>query len=146
MPLTSQLFLVAFDFTTVYGCDQLVVGPTTVRGGTLDLQMTDVLDLVRVAFITPISNSDHFSLSAVISMAQAVPNLCVSRRVLLKYQVNLNTICGEYWICPGVIFGQLIILLRSRTSILLLLVLRYVPTKVIHMRNKDSLCLMVNAG
>ena len=29
------------DFATVSGCDQLVVGPTHARGGTLDL-MTDV--------------------------------------------------------------------------------------------------------
>ena len=32
----------AFDFATVYGCDQLVVEPTHARGGTLDLLMTDV--------------------------------------------------------------------------------------------------------
>ena len=33
----------AFDFATVSGCDQLVVG--NARGGTLDLLMTDVPDL-----------------------------------------------------------------------------------------------------
>ena len=38
--------LAAFDFATVSGCDQLVVGPTQERGGTLDLLMTDVPDLV----------------------------------------------------------------------------------------------------
>ena len=38
----------AFDFATVSSCDQLVVGPTHTRGGTLDLLMTDVPDLVRV--------------------------------------------------------------------------------------------------
>ena len=27
----------AFDFATVSGCDQLVVGPTHARGGTFDL-------------------------------------------------------------------------------------------------------------
>ena len=43
----SLLFVVdlngvaTFDFTTMSGCDQLVVGPTHSRGGTLD-QMTDV--------------------------------------------------------------------------------------------------------
>ena len=61
----------AFDFATVSCCDQLVVGPTHARGGTLDLLMTDVPDLVRVAVVAPIGNSDHSSLSAVISMAQA---------------------------------------------------------------------------
>ena len=53
-------------------------------GGTLDLLMTDVPDLARVAVIAPIGNSDHSFLSAVISMAQAV-NLCISRKVFLKH-------------------------------------------------------------
>ena len=66
----------------------MVVGPTQARGGTLDLLMTDVPDLVRVSVVAPIGYSDHSSLSAVISMAQAVPNLCVSRKVFLKHQVN----------------------------------------------------------
>ena len=56
--------------------------------------MTDVPDLVGVAVVTPIGNTDHFSLSAVISMAQTVKNLCVSRKVVLKHQVNWNTVCG----------------------------------------------------
>ena len=60
----------------------------------LDLLMTDVPDLVRVAVVAPIGNADHSSLSAVISMAQVVPNLCVSRKVFLKHQVNWNTVCG----------------------------------------------------
>ena len=29
----------AFDFATLFGCDQLVVGPTHARGETLDLLM-----------------------------------------------------------------------------------------------------------
>ena len=41
----------AIDFATVSGCDQLVVGPTHARGGTLDLLMTDVPDQVRVAVV-----------------------------------------------------------------------------------------------
>ena len=52
-------------------------GPTHAHGGTLDLLMTDVPNLVRVFVVAPIGNSDHSSLSAVISTAQAVPNLCV---------------------------------------------------------------------
>ena len=91
---TNRHGVTAFDFATVSACDQLVVGPTHARGGTLDLLMTEVPDLVRVAVVAPIGNSDHSSLSAVISMAQAVPNLCVSRKVFLKHQVNWNTDCG----------------------------------------------------
>ena len=37
---TNRHGVAAFDFATVSGCDQLVVGPTHVRGGTLDFLMT----------------------------------------------------------------------------------------------------------
>ena len=90
---TNRHCVAAFDFATVSGCDQLVVGPTHARGETLDLLMTDVPDLVWVSVVAPIGNSYHSSLSAVISMAQAVPKLCVSRKVFLKHQVNWNTVC-----------------------------------------------------
>ena len=76
-PLKNRHGVAAFDFATVSGCDQLVAGPTHARGETLDLLMTDVPDFLRVAVVAPIGNSDHSSLSQVISMAQAVPNLCV---------------------------------------------------------------------
>ena len=83
--MTNSHGVAAFDFATVSGCDQLVVGPThAARGGILDLLMTDVPDLIQ----------DHSSLSAVISTAQAVPNLCVCRKIFLKHQVNWNTVCG----------------------------------------------------
>ena len=72
---TNRHRIAAFDFSIVSGCDQLVVGPTHARGGTLDILMTDLPDLVRVAVVAPRGNSDHSSLSAVISIAQAVPNL-----------------------------------------------------------------------
>ena len=72
----------------------MVVGPTHARGGTLHLFVTDVPDLVQVAVVAPMGTSDHSSLSAVISMAQAVPNLRVSRKIFLKYQLNWNIVCG----------------------------------------------------
>ena len=65
---TNRHGVAAFDFATVSGCDQMVVGPTHARGGTLNLFMTDVPDLVRVAVVAPICNSEHSSLSAVISI------------------------------------------------------------------------------
>ena len=34
---TNRHGVAAFDFVTVSGCDQFVVGPTDARGGTLDL-------------------------------------------------------------------------------------------------------------
>ena len=51
---TNRHGIAAFDFATVSGCNQLFVGPTHARGGTLDHLMTDVSDLVRVAVVAPI--------------------------------------------------------------------------------------------
>ena len=81
---TNRHGVAAFDFATVSGCDQLVIGLTHARGGTLDLLMTDVPDPVLVSVVVTIGNSDHSSLSAVILMARAVPNFCVNRKVFLK--------------------------------------------------------------
>ena len=108
--------------------------------------MTDIADLVRVAVVLPIGNSDHSSLSAVSLMAQAVTNLCVSKKVFLKHQVNWNTVCGtiqdppwrDIWLADNPVE-----VLNEHLS---LLVGRYVPTKVIRVRKKDSLGLMINAG
>ena len=80
---TNRHGVAAFDFATVSGCDQLVVGQTHTRGGTLDLLMTDVPDLVRVSVVAPIGSSDLSSPSAGISTAQAIPNLCVRRKVFI---------------------------------------------------------------
>ena len=100
--------------------------------------MTDVPDLVRVAVVAPIGNSDHSSLSAVISMAQADPNLCVSRKVFLKHQVNWNTVCGAIRELPWHniwLSDNPVVVLNEYLS---LLVIRYVPTKVIRVCNKDK--------
>ena len=50
---TNRRGVAAFGFATVSGCDQLVVCQTHVHGGTLDLLMTDVPNLVRVAVVYP---------------------------------------------------------------------------------------------
>ena len=100
--------------------------------------MTDAPDLVQVSVVAPIGNSDHSSLSAPISMAQAVPNLCVSRKVFLKYQVNWNTVCGAMQDRPW----RNILSADDRVEVLnehlLMLVGRFVPTKVIRVRTKDK--------
>ena len=100
--------------------------------------MTDVPDLVRVAVVAPIGNSDHSSLSAAISMAQAVSNLCVSRKIFLKHQVNWNTVCGAIRELPWHyiwLSNNPVEVLNEHLS---LLVGRYVPTKFIRVRNKDK--------
>ena len=131
---TNRHGVAAFDFATVSGCDQLVFGPTHARGGILDLLMTDVLLCCGL----PIVNSDQSSLSAVISMAQAVPNLFVSRKVFLKHQVNWNTVCGAIQDLPWLniwLEDNPVEVLNEHLS---LLVGRYVPTRVILVRNKDK--------
>ena len=45
---TNRLGVAAFDFTSVFSCNQLVVGPTYARGETLDLLVTDVPDIENV--------------------------------------------------------------------------------------------------
>ena len=98
--------------------------------------MTDVPDLVRVAVIAPIGNSDHSSLSALISMAQGVPNFCVSRKIFLKHQVNWNTVCGAIQDLPWRniwLADNPVEVLNEHLS---LLVGRYIPTNVICVRHK----------
>ena len=100
--------------------------------------MTDVPDFVRIGVVAPIGNLDHSSLSAVISMAQVVPNLCVSMEIFLKHQVNWNTVRGAIrelsWrnICLS---DNPVEVLNEHLS---LLVGRYVPTKIISVRNKNK--------
>ena len=92
--------------------------------------------MVLVAVEAPIGKSDHSSLSADISMVQAVPNLCVSRKVFLKHQVNWNTVCGAIQDLPWRniwLADNPVEILNEHLS---LLVGRYVPTKVICVRSK----------
>ena len=76
----------------------MVVGLAHARGGTLDLLLTDVPDLVRVTVVAPLGSSDHSSLSAIISMAQDVPNLCACREVIMKQKNNCIAVVPS----PGV--------------------------------------------
>ena len=69
-------------------------------------------------------------------MAQAVPNLCVSTKVFLKHQVNWNTLCGAIRVLRNIwLFDNPVEVLNEHLS---LLVGRYVPNKVIRVRNEDE--------
>ena len=73
-----------------------------------------------------------------VSMAQEVPNLCVSRKVFLKHQVNWNTDCGAILELPWRniwLSDDPVEVLNEHLS---LLVGRYVSTKVIRVRNNDK--------
>ena len=135
---TNSYVVAAFDFATVSGFDQLVVDPTHARGGTFNLLVADVPDLIQVAVVAPIGYSDHSSLLAVISKAQAVSNLCVSMKVFLKHQVNWNTVCGAIQELPF----QNTCSADNQDEVLngnlSLLVGRYLPPKVISVHDKDK--------
>ena len=72
-------------------------------------------------------------------MAQAVPNLGVSRKVFLKHQVNWNPVCGAIQDLPwnNILLADIPVEVLNKH--LPLLVGRYVPTKVIRVHNKDKL-------
>ena len=135
---TNRHGVAALDFATVSGCDQLVIGPPHARGGTLDLLMTYVPDLVRVAVVAPLGRSDHSLLSIAISMAQAITNLCVSWRVLLKQRVNWPAVCDAIGVLPWRSIWSADNPVARLNVHLSLLVERFVPTKVIRVRNKDK--------
>ena len=100
--------------------------------------MTDVPDLVQVAVVAPGGNSDHYSLSAVMSIAQAVPNLWASRKIFLEYQVNRNTVCFAIRELPWhniCLSDNPFVVLDNHLS---LLVGRHAPTKVIRVCDKDE--------
>ena len=88
--------------------------------------------------VAPIGNSDHSSLTAVISIDQAISDLCVSIQVFLKHQVNWNTFCGTIQDLP-----YRNIWLADNSGVVLNehlseLVGCYVPHKVIRVRSKDK--------
>ena len=78
-------------------------------------------------------------------MALAVPNLCVSMKVLLKQQVNWNTVCSTIQDLPWhkIWSDTPVDVLNKHLS---LLVGCYVPTKVTHVNNKDNLDFLINSG
>ena len=83
---TNRHGVAAFDFATV--CPLHLCVWLRLVNCLPDPCMTDVPDLVWVADVASIRNSDHYSLSVGISMPQDVPNLCVSWKVFLKHEVN----------------------------------------------------------
>ena len=71
-------------------------------------------------------------------MAQAVPNLCVSSKVFLKQQVIWNTVCGAMKDLPWHNIWSADNPIEVLNEHLLLLVGHFVPTKIIHVCNKDK--------
>ena len=72
-------------------------------------------------------------------MAQAVPNFCVIRKVFLKHQVNWNTVCGAMQDIPWHNIWSANNPVDVLNEHFLLLIGRFVPTKIIRVHNKDKL-------
>ena len=143
---TNRHGVAAFDFATVSGCDQLVVGPTHARGLTLDLLMADVPELVRVSVVAP------WVTRITPLCRQSFRWLRLFRTCLLvrKFSLNIMLIgirfvvqCRIY---PGVTFGLLTILLRFRMSVCCCwLDVLFQPRSSV-CATRISLDLMINAG
>ena len=71
-------------------------------------------------------------------MAQAVANLCVSRKVFLKHLVNWNKVCGVIHDLPWCNIWSADNPVEVLNEHLLLLVGRFVPTKIIRVRKMDK--------
>ena len=91
--ITDAHDVVAFDFTTVNDCSQLVNGPTLRTGGVLDLVLANVLDLCDVHVHGNVDRSNHASLGIALNLSPAVAGFDVARRVSLKSRVNWNAVC-----------------------------------------------------
>ena len=100
--------------------------------------MTGVPDQVRVAVVAPLGSLDHSSLWIAIPKAQAIPNLYVSRSVLLKHRVNWAAVCDAIDVLPWQSIWSADNPVEKLNVHLSLLVERFVPTKVIRVRNKDK--------
>ena len=79
--------------------------------------MNDLPDLVHVSVVAPIGNSDHSSLLAVISMAQAVQTCVLVGKFSLSIKLIGIQFVVQCRICPEVTFGRLTILLMFSMSI-----------------------------
>ena len=130
---TNRHGIAALDFATVSDCDQLVACATHARGRTLDLLVTDVPYLVRVAVVASIGNSDHFRW-----VMRFQTRVLVGKFSLRIRSTGIQSLV-EYRICPGVTFPWLADNpVEVLSEHLPLLVGRYVSTKVIPVRKRDK--------
>ena len=110
---TNRHGVAPFDFVTVSGFNQLIVDPTHAGGGTLDLLMTDVPDLLRVAVVAPIYGTQIIPLCLRSFRWLRLFKTCV---LVGKFSLNIKSIgiqfVAQYRICLVAAFGLLTILLR----------------------------------
>ena len=91
-----------------------------------------------MAVAAPLGTSDHSSLLIAISIAQAILDLCVSRKVLLKYRFNWTAVCDAIGVLPWQSIWSADKLIERLNVHLYLPVECFIPTKVIRVHNKDK--------
>ena len=85
--LTDCYGIIAFNFTNLSCCTQLIIEPTHKLGNCLDVMLTDVPDVVDSLVDPPLGNSDHSSISSSVKMSFKIPNITFSGKVYLKSNV-----------------------------------------------------------
>lgn len=128
----------ARDFADISGCEQMVTGPTHLLGGTLDLLLTDVPDLVNVSVKAPIGGSDHSSLSIVVTTNQIAPAVTIRKRVLLKTRVNWDNVSAAVVKLPWLAFRRSRDPIGTMNAHIADIVDRFVPSRVIVLRSRDE--------
>ena len=128
----------AFDFSNESGCDQLINRPTHRSGNPLDLIFTDVPGVVNVNVGSPIGTSDHAYISAIIKIKQPIPAVNFSRKIYLKSQADWNSILHDLSILDWSNLYHQEDLISNLNSMLIRVIERHIPSRVITFRNKDK--------
>ena len=77
----------ARDFASLSDCEQMVMEPTHIGGGVLNLVLTDVPDVVGVRVSSPVGASDHSAVFIDV-LNQPIPHLVCRREVYFKNSVD----------------------------------------------------------
>ena len=126
------------DFITLIDCTQIVEGPTHIAGGRLDLVLTDVPDLVKVSTHCSIGTSDHSHLRVVVTLNKRVPQVCCSRRVLLKSRINCGAVRDDLAALPRSAIVKDAAPVEELDRCLVGIVCARVPSKIIRLTNIDK--------
>ena len=81
--------LKALDFSAESGCDQIIHNPTHRLGSPncLDLIFADTPGVVAGNVGSPIGNSDHCYVSAIIKTEHSMPDISFSRKIYLSHKL-----------------------------------------------------------
>jgi hypothetical protein len=123
---TNDHGVAACVFATSSGCSQVVGDPMHVRGGVLDLVMTNVPELLDVQFKAPIGNSDHMSLKVNLTQSQLVPDMCFRKEVFLKGSADWDGVCDDISRLPrgDIVFDQCLVAILNELLLSVVRILR----------------------